>query len=277
MSTDVGLNAFDKALLQKESQVIIMDGEGKKIRKILSYNTENVTEKIESLSEIPIDDLLNKVQKDLLKSISEILKIKEQDIDIESELGDFGFDSISFTQFSNELNKKYNLNIMPSIFFEYPTLNLFANYLIKEYKDDLLQYYGQVLNIVKKSNAAFTPKEDIVEHKPRFIQSNYKQEIVKANKINEPIAIIGMAGVMPQSPNLETFWDNLINGVDMISEIPKDRWNWEDYTDQTKVKYGGFMSEVDKFDPLFFGISPCEAELTDPQQRIFLGRLCERQ
>src|SRR5262249_30876216 len=95
--------------------------------------------------------------------------------------------------------------------------------------------------------------------------------------LNEPIAIVGMSGVMPLSEDLDEFWDNLKNARDLISVVPPDRWRWEDYfgdplteSNKTSSRWGGFMKEVDKFDAPFFGISAREAEMMDPQQRIFL-------
>jgi polyketide synthase PksN len=98
--------------------------------------------------------------------------------------------------------------------------------------------------------------------------------------VNKPIAIVGMSGVMPQSEDLEEFWENLKNSKDLITVIPPDRWRWEGYygdplkeVNKSNSKWGGFMKEIDKFDPFFFGISPKEAQVMDPQQRIFLERV----
>ncbi|MGZ8245714.1 SDR family NAD(P)-dependent oxidoreductase, partial [Methylomagnum sp.] len=94
---------------------------------------------------------------------------------------------------------------------------------------------------------------------------------------NEPIAIVGMSGVMPGSHNLEEFWDNLVAGRNLVREVPPERWDWREYygdptleANKTNIKWGGFMPEVDKFDAAFFEISPREARLMDPQQRLFL-------
>ncbi|MEM7132285.1 MAG: SDR family NAD(P)-dependent oxidoreductase [Chloroflexota bacterium] len=94
---------------------------------------------------------------------------------------------------------------------------------------------------------------------------------------NEPIAIIGITGIYPQSPDLSTFWQNLVTDKELISEIPPDRWDWQAYygdpaleKNRTKAKWGAFIQDVDKFDAGFFGITPREAELMDPQQRLFL-------
>ncbi|MEW8987767.1 MAG: polyketide synthase, partial [Bacillus sp. (in: firmicutes)] len=77
--------------------------------------------------------------------------------------------------------------------------------------------------------------------------------------------------------NIQEFWYNLRNGKDCITEIPKDRWNHSLYFDEDKnklgktySKWGGFIEGVDQFDPLFFNISPREAEMMDPQERLFL-------
>lgn len=77
--------------------------------------------------------------------------------------------------------------------------------------------------------------------------------------------------------NLTQFWENLQAGRDCITEIPSERWDHSHYFDANKnqssksnSKWGGFIDDVDKFDPLFFNISPREAEQMDPQERLFL-------
>uniref|UniRef100_UPI0013923D9A type I polyketide synthase n=1 Tax=Paenibacillus maysiensis TaxID=1155954 RepID=UPI0013923D9A len=91
------------------------------------------------------------------------------------------------------------------------------------------------------------------------------------------VAIVGIAGRFPGAKNTQEFWNNLNAGLNSISVIPQDRWKWEDvYGDpqkeenKTNSKWGGFIEEVDRFDPLFFGISPKEANFIDPQHRLFL-------
>ena len=91
------------------------------------------------------------------------------------------------------------------------------------------------------------------------------------------IAIIGLAGRYPMADNIEEFWTNLKDGRDCITEIPQERWNHDPYFDKdrhkpgkTYSKWGGFLNGVDCFDPLFFNISPREAEMMDPQERLFL-------
>ena len=100
-----------------------------------------------------------------------------------------------------------------------------------------------------------------------------------ASRVDGPteIAIIGLAGRYPMADSLDEFWANLQAGRDCITEIPRDRWNHEHYFDEdrrtpgkTYSKWGGFLNGVDRFDPLFFNISPREAEMMDPQERLFL-------
>lgn len=58
-------------------------------------------------------------------------------------------------------------------------------------------------------------------------------------------------------------------GRDCISEIPRDRWDYRSYPGMY-CKWGGFISDADKFDPSFFNISPNTARFMDPQERLFL-------
>ncbi|MBP0032421.1 MAG: SDR family NAD(P)-dependent oxidoreductase [Roseofilum sp. Belize BBD 4] len=94
----------------------------------------------------------------------------------------------------------------------------------------------------------------------------------------EPIAIIGLGCRFPGgAKDSATYWHLLEQGIDAISEVPGDRWNLEDYYDpeggkpgKTYTKEGGFIENVDRFDPHFFRISPRDAVGLDPQQRILL-------
>nr|WP_255298241.1 SDR family NAD(P)-dependent oxidoreductase [Brevibacillus dissolubilis] len=96
------------------------------------------------------------------------------------------------------------------------------------------------------------------------------------------IAIIGLSGRYPGAANIHEFWKNLRDGKDCITEIPQDRWDHSLYYDKQKdtpgktyAKWGGFLDGVTHFDPLFFNISPREAELMDPQERLFLQSVYE--
>ncbi|MDN3268137.1 SDR family NAD(P)-dependent oxidoreductase [Streptomyces sp. MA15] len=93
----------------------------------------------------------------------------------------------------------------------------------------------------------------------------------------DPIAVVGLAGRFPGAPDAETFWRNLIAGRDMVTEVPAERWNWRAYDGDprrdpgtTDCRAGGFLDSVTAFDAAHFSLSPREASLMDPQQRLFL-------
>ena len=93
----------------------------------------------------------------------------------------------------------------------------------------------------------------------------------------EPMAIIGLGCRFPGGESPEAFWQLLRDGGDAISEVPSDRWDWQQFYDadpaapgKISSQWGGFLAAVDGFDAAFFGISPREAANLDPQQRLFL-------
>ncbi|WBB80650.1 beta-ketoacyl synthase N-terminal-like domain-containing protein [Micromonospora sp. WMMD882] len=94
----------------------------------------------------------------------------------------------------------------------------------------------------------------------------------------EPIAVIGMGCRLPGGANdPESFWKLLHDGADVIREMPADRWDTDAYFDpdpetpgKMSTRWGGFLDDIDGFDPGFFGISPWEAANMDPQQRLML-------
>ncbi|NRK74164.1 polyketide synthase, partial [Salmonella enterica subsp. enterica serovar Typhi] len=110
-----------------------------------------------------------------------------------------------------------------------------------------------------------------------------KQQVTNVMDDEEiDIAIVGISGKYPQAANVSEYWSNLRSGKDCISEIPKNRWDYTPYYDEDKnkkgkiySKWGGFIEGMKQFDPLFFNISPKEAERMDPQERLFLTSVYE--
>jgi len=91
----------------------------------------------------------------------------------------------------------------------------------------------------------------------------------------EGIAIVGMAGRFPGARDVDTLWRNLRDGVDAITSFSDDELRAAGVpesvlADPAYVKAGPVLDDVELFDADFFGISAHEAELTDPQQRLFL-------
>ena len=93
----------------------------------------------------------------------------------------------------------------------------------------------------------------------------------------EPIAILGMACRLPGGVKTpEDYWQLLSDGTDAIREIPPDRWNVDDYYDPNltpgtmNTRWGGFIDDIDQFDPAFFDLGQREASIMDPQQRILM-------
>ncbi|PSF37368.1 polyketide synthase [Aphanothece hegewaldii CCALA 016] len=95
-------------------------------------------------------------------------------------------------------------------------------------------------------------------------EARTKLEAVERDQ-NEPIAIIGMAGRFPGARNIEDFWQNLRKGEIGIQFLENNQSNNPEYVNA----YSSF-EDVDHFDAAFFGYSPKEAEIIDPQHRVFL-------
>lgn len=179
----------------------------------------------------------------------------------------YGFDSLMLASLARELNKSLNMQLTPATFYNFETIGECANYLYDNaIIIDKTEVQSQELNLSAQTYAVET----------HDVKKAACDEII-SNASEEPIAIIGMSCIMPQSDDKEEFWNNLVEGKDLITEIPADRWDYKAFNspDETNdnitlSKWGGFMREVDKFDCKFFGISPKEAELMDPQQRLFM-------
>jgi acyl transferase domain-containing protein len=91
-----------------------------------------------------------------------------------------------------------------------------------------------------------------------------------------PIAIVGMAGMFPKAGDIRRFWQNILNRVDAIREVPSDRWREVDFFDPDRFapdklysKWGGFLDPI-RFDPMKWKIPPASLLSIDPVQLISL-------
>src|SRR6266498_1928139 len=301
-----GLEAFAQGLASQRSQFAVLEGVQEKLELAWGLKKKdsapaapappNQSETAPIAGNVD-GDILARLQNDLSQIVMEFLKLDAGDVSTDKILLDLGFDSIGLTTFANAIKDKYQMDITPVLFFDYPTIDEIAKHLIVERKDDLLRFYrGSAPSAASATPApgrqaetggAETRREGPFKISKGWDPITMDREVTPSASgrglspelrfVNMPIAIVGASGVMPQSEDLEEFWENLKNSKDLITVIPPDRWRWEEYygdplkeANKSNSKWGGFMKEVDKFDPLFFGISPREAEMMDPQQRIFL-------
>src|SRR5450755_4344775 len=121
--------------------------------------------------------------------------------------------------------------------------------------------------VMPKTNASRRPRADCVPGRIGETVSN------PAESLNH-VAIIGMAGRFPGAPDIETFWDNLAAGRESITffsddELVQGGVSPAVVSQENYVKAKGVLAGADTFDAEFFGYSPREAELMDPQQRVF--------
>ncbi|WP_225912764.1 non-ribosomal peptide synthetase/type I polyketide synthase [Nostoc flagelliforme] len=180
----------------------------------------------------------------LVAKVAKHLQMSPQRIDIEEPLAQYGLGSLAAVRISGELQEWLECELSPTLLYDYPSIQTLAKYL-----------------------AGTSVKKDVTPIKV----------VPPSSKDNQAIAIIGIGCRFPKANNPEVFWQLLRNGVDGISEVPTSRWDAHAFYEPSRsqrgkmnTRWGGFLEQVDQFDPQFFGISPREAESMDPQQRLLL-------
>lgn len=173
----------------------------------------------------------------LLQVVANIAQKPVSDIGLDQDFFQSGFDSFRFVRLADALSKDFGVKCSPADFYRYGTPRQW------------LQSLGLPTT------------------------SSNEAPSVTGSAFDEPIAVVGMAGVFPGADDLDSFWQHLYEGTDLISETPSARWRWQDYLGQPGgdvLRWGGFINNIDQFSPAFFGLSPLEAEFMDPQHRVFL-------
>ncbi len=250
MSHSMGLAALARALHSGVDQVIVLVGELNRIETLLAPPPVAAT--TVKLSPSAADER-EQAESRFKKLLSPVLGMPANRIDAASPLEKYGIDSIVAMKLTVELEKTFG-PLPKTLFFEYQNIRDLTKFFLDSYRDKL----------------GLAPAPDAMARiEPRPTAA------VTAN--SRDIAIIGLSGRYPQARTLDQFWENLREGRDCLSEIPADRWDHARYFSEdpdqpgkTYSKWGGFIDGIENFDPLFFQMSPKEASLTDPQERLFL-------
>lgn len=191
-----------------------------------------------------------KILEDIWKSLLRIEQIGTHD-----NFFEVGGNSLLLVQMHAKIEEKFPEKITVAKIFAYPTIAKLAGFLDEE-----------GTSIMGKNKAAL----------PNI--SNIKETVAFEEVSTKDIAIIGMHGIFAEAENLEEYWEILKSGKDCIREIPSNR---KADLDDILVSAGiadkntgyvrcAYMEEIDQFDCSFFNISPREASVMDPNQRLFL-------
>lgn len=148
---------------------------------------------------------------------------------------------------------------------------------VKEQINAGMYMIGQVATLEHQVGSVRALHEQVAEKNQAFL-AQVLAEKPSNSVISKPsnIAIIGMSTLLPRSPDPDQFWQNLVQKVDAVTEIPPERWDYRLYYDpdpqaKDKVysKWGGFIDDV-AFDPLRYGIPPKALKSIEPAQLLTL-------
>ncbi|HEX2926937.1 MAG TPA: amino acid adenylation domain-containing protein [Ruminiclostridium sp.] len=183
---------------------------------------------------------------DIQKTVADIWKevLGRENIGLNENFFDLGGHSLLMAKVRSKISKAINIEIQIMDLFRYPTVSTLADYLE--------QRSGKKTSAVQSKTSPFATT----------IESN-------------DIAVIGISARVPGARNIKEFWRNLCDGRETIShfsdkEIIAEGIDPEILRKPGYVKAWGVLEDADKFDAQFFGYNPREAEILDPQQRIFL-------
>lgn len=252
--------------------------------------------------ELVIIDQLNQY---LVEIVAGVIAMPIDQYEADEKFQNYGIDSIMLSDIRNKIEKTF-ADLPKTLLFEYDSVASLSQHLMTIKQSEIELKFGHV-RLGPSPTVGQEQGTANSEHKPMVPDSLPEQEKMdtsylkardfdmrklKADSLPDAlnqrssylrnhtnsVAVIGMSGVFPDSPNLEEFWENVRTGKNCLKEIPKDRWSAEDYFNGTQSalngksmsKWGGFIDDIYHFDAPFFNVTDDEARLMDPQLRLMM-------
>jgi len=171
----------------------------------------------------------------LRAQVAQYARLEPADIDVQAPFASYGLESVAAMDISGKLEQWLGRRFSPTLVYDYPSIKALACYI---------------------TGASLQPS----------------QENSTPQLLDEPVAVIGLGCRFPGAATPEEFWRLLVQGGDAIREFPSTRSRDVAMAPEkmSASRWGGFLEQVDRFDPLFFGIAPREAISMDPQQRLLI-------
>ena len=176
----------------------------------------------------------------LVQRMADHARIAPETIDTHAPFERYRLDSLNAVRMVGDLSDWLGRALAPTLVYDYPSIEALSNHLAGE---------QPAISAAIRTNAD--------QH--------------------EPIAIVGMGSRFPGAPDINAFWQLLVDGRDAVVEVPTERWDTQPFYDptpatlgKTNSRWGGFLEQIDQFDAPFFSIIPREANAMDPQQRLLL-------
>ncbi|MGE4048180.1 MAG: SDR family NAD(P)-dependent oxidoreductase [Acetobacteraceae bacterium] len=216
-------------------------------------------------------------------------------IDPETPFGEMGVDSIVAPQIAEDINREAGISLRSTDLYNFATVRALAGHIAEAFPEARVGVPAAPMETRREPSrsdaVAEAPVADptlpeargagpaapagtsalvLAPHAATPIQPRPED-----NAMRDAIAIVGMAGRFPDAPDVHAFWDNIATGKSAVREI--DRFDLAPYyapergkPGTTYARWAATIDDYDRFDPLFFSISPAEAEAMDPQQRLLL-------
>ncbi|MDG4752671.1 SDR family NAD(P)-dependent oxidoreductase [Micromonospora sp. WMMD718] len=209
----------------------------------------------------PVDTPAAPSPSEITAVIADVIGVRPADIDDDDRLSDLGFDSVTMVTLATRLSRLKGAEMNPAVLYGFPHVAALVDAVRGATPDTSVAPTPPVTPVSP------TPPVTPVPSTPPVATTPERHRTPRPST-GEGIAIIGLAGAFPGSPDLDTFWDHLVSGDDLITEPPPGRFTGQDKAGATR--WGGFLDDIDAFDADFFRISPREAGLMDPHHRLFL-------
>jgi amino acid adenylation domain-containing protein len=197
-------------------------------------------ETVDAKSQNEIEQVLSTIWQDVLQIYR---------VGIYDNFFELGGHSLLIAQLRNKVSEILGIKVSIAQLFQFPTIQTFSKFIFE-------QSQGQKQNDKYDSNHKTIAKPALTE-------------------TTKDIAIIGMAGRFPGAANIDEFWQNLSDGVESIAKLSDSELRLAGIDsnlldDPNFVKVAALIPNIEGFDASFFNYTPKEAQVIDPQQRVYL-------
>jgi len=199
---------------------------------------------------IVVDEIMprTEIEERVAQAWRELLQV--ECVSVNSNFFDIGGHSLLLTRLVHELGTTFPGTLKLIDLFKYPTIEALAEFISK-----------QLAGEQEEADVTPAPKASVAA--------------VSTNFSDESVAIIGLSCRVPGASNAEHYWENLREGRETISHFSDEELraagvSAELLAEPNYIKARGILEEIEMFDAPFFGFTPKEAEIMDPQHRLFL-------